>query len=118
MRTWRQRIMSTIQVERIKPSIGGIVHVAKESLLDDEVFAAIREALDDRGVLVFPRINLTDAEQLAVTDKIGKRLNYSRKAPGSGASGEKDVYAVTLDKNINFQPEYVLGTFFWHIDGV
>jgi alpha-ketoglutarate-dependent taurine dioxygenase len=110
--------MSTIRVERIKPSIGGIVHVAKERLLDDEVVAAIREALDNRGVLVFPRINLTDTEQLAVTDKIGKRLNYTRKAPGSGASGEKDVYAVTLDKNINFQPEYVLGTFFWHIDGV
>jgi alpha-ketoglutarate-dependent taurine dioxygenase len=30
----------------------------------------------------------------------------------------KDVYTVTLDKKINTQPEYVLGTFFWHIDGI
>jgi len=110
--------MSTVRIERIKPHIGGIVHVDKEHLLDDQTIAAVRAALEDRGVLVFPRMNLTDAEQLAFTDKLGTRLNYNRKAPGSGAADEEDVYAITLDKKINFQPEYVLGTFFWHIDGV
>jgi alpha-ketoglutarate-dependent taurine dioxygenase len=110
--------MSAVRIEKIKPAIGGIVHVAKEDLLNDEIVSALREALDDRGVLVFPRINLTDVDQLALTDKIGKRLNYVSKAPGSGAAGEKDVYAITLDSKINHQPEYVLGTFFWHIDGV
>ena len=110
--------MSTVRIERIKPHIGGIVHVDKEHLLDGENIAAVRAALEDRGVLVFPRMNLTDAEQLAFTDKLGTRLNYNRKAPGSGAADEEDVYAITLDKKINFQPEYVLGTFFWHIDGV
>ena len=110
--------MSTVRIERIKPHIGGIVHVAKEHLCDDSTVAAVREAIEDRGVLVFPRMNLSDAEQLAFTDKIGKRVNYNRKAPGSGTGDEADVYAVTLDKNVNTQPEYVLGTFFWHIDGV
>jgi alpha-ketoglutarate-dependent taurine dioxygenase len=110
--------MKAIRIEKIKPAIGGIVHVAKEDLLNDEIVGALREALDDRGVLVFPRIHLTDVDQLALTDKIGKRLNYVSKAPGSGATGEQDVYAITLDRKINFQPEYVLGTFFWHIDGV
>ena len=110
--------MSTVRIERIKPHIGGIVHVDKEHLLDGETIAAVRAALEDRGVLVFPRMNLTDAEQLAFTDNLGTRLNYNRKAPGSGAADEEDVYAITLDKKINFQPEYVLGTFFWHIDGV
>ena len=110
--------MSTVRIERIKPHIGGIVHVDKEHLLDGETIAAVRAALEDRGVLVFPRLNLTDAEQLAFTDKLGTRLNYNRKAPGSGAADEEDVYAITLDKKINYQPEYVLGTFFWHIDGV
>jgi alpha-ketoglutarate-dependent taurine dioxygenase len=110
--------MSAIQIEAIKPAIGGIVHVAKADLLNDDVVNALRAALDDRGVLVFPRIDLTNVEQLALTDKIGKRLNYVSKAPGSGATGQEDVYAITLDKKINNQPEYVLGTFFWHIDGV
>jgi alpha-ketoglutarate-dependent taurine dioxygenase len=110
--------MSKVDIERIKPHIGGIVHVTKDHLLDDQTIAAVHDALEDRGVLVFPRLNLTDAEQLAVTDKLGTRLNYNRKAPGSDAADEEDVYAVTLDKKINYQPEYVLGTFFWHIDGV
>ena len=110
--------MSVVRIEKVKPHIGGIVHVAKEHLLDDETTTAVREALEDRGVLIFPRMSLTDAEQLAFTDRLGKRANYNRKAPGSGADGEKDVYTITLDKKVNFQPEYVLGTFFWHIDGV
>jgi len=110
--------MSTVSIEPIKPHIGGIVHVAKDHLFEDETIAAVREALEQCGVLVFPRMNLTDGEQLAFTDKLGKRVNYNRKAPGSGAGGEEDVYTITLDKKINFQPEYVLGTFFWHIDGV
>ena len=109
--------MSKVRIENAKPHIGGIVHVTKEHLLDDETIAAAREALEDRGVIIFPRVNLTDREQLAFTDKFGKRANFNRKAPGSGAS-DPDVYTVTLDKKINYQPEYVLGTFFWHIDGV
>jgi len=110
--------MSAVRIEKIKPHIGGIVHVAKEHLFYEETTVAVREALEDRGVLVFPRMNLTDSEQLRFTDKLGTRLNYNRKAPGAGVDGEEDVYTITLDKKINFQPEYVLGTFFWHIDGV
>ena len=110
--------MSAVRIEKIKPHIGGIVHVDKEHLFYEETAIAVREALEDRGVLVFPRMNLTDSEQLRFTDKLGTRLNYNRKAPGAGADGEEDVYTITLDKKVNFQPEYVLGTFFWHIDGV
>jgi len=32
--------------------------------------------------------------------------------------GDHDVYQVTLDKKINPQPEYVLGTYFYHMDGM
>jgi alpha-ketoglutarate-dependent taurine dioxygenase len=106
-----------VTIEKIKPWIGGIVHVDKKDLVDDEVVAAIREALEDRGVLVFPRINLTDEEQLALTDRLGTRVNYTRSVPG-GSNAKPDVYKITLDEEINTEPEYVLGTYFWHIDGV
>jgi alpha-ketoglutarate-dependent taurine dioxygenase len=109
--------MTAVHIESIKPHIGGIVHVAKADLFNAATFATIREALETRGVLVFPRIDLNDTEQLALTDGLGVRGNYNRRAPGSDAA-EKDVYAVTLDTDVNRQPEYVLGTFFWHIDGV
>lgn len=105
--------MTKVRIEKVKPHIGGIVHVAKKDICDPEVIAAAREALEERGVLVFPKIGLDDAEQLAFTEAFGKRIDFTRKVPGAG-----DVYKVTLDKSVNTQPEYVLGTFFWHIDGV
>src|SRR5271167_815225 len=101
--------MNTLRIEPIKPHIGAIVHIDKDRLLDDRTIGAVRQALENRGVLVFPRLNLTDAQQLAFTDRLGTRLNYTRNAPGNDLADEKDVYKITLDKKINFQPEYVLG---------
>ena len=108
----------SVTIENLKQHIGGIVHVDKAQLCDDEVIAACQDALEDRGVLVFPQLFLTDKEQLAFTDKFGERVNFSKTVPGGKDADEEDVYKITLDKKINFEPEYVLGTFFWHIDGV
>lgn len=109
--------MADITIEPIKPLIGGRVTVAKEALHDDTVVETLRSALEERGVLVFPGIALDDGEQLALTDKLGSRVNFTRRVPGSDVSAD-DVYKITLNKQINREPDYVLGTFFWHIDGV
>jgi alpha-ketoglutarate-dependent taurine dioxygenase len=106
----------SIKSEHIKPHIGEVVHIDKANMLDKAVGQRVLELLDERGVLVFPRINLTDEEQLAFTESLGPRVNYSRVTPGSNYDS-KDVYKVTLDE-INDRPEYVLGTFFWHMDGL
>ena len=107
----------SIRVENIKSDIGGIIHVDRDKVTDSATVEAVREALEDRGVLVIPRAHLTDAEQLAFTDQFGERVNFTRRVPGSDVSTQ-DVYKITLDKKINPEPEYVLGTWFWHIDGV
>jgi alpha-ketoglutarate-dependent taurine dioxygenase len=106
-----------VTIEPIKPMVGGRVLVEKEHLCHPEVVEAVRTALETRGVLVFPEIGLSDEEQLAFTDALGERVNFTRRVPGSDTTAE-DVYQVTLDKKINKEPDYVLGTFFWHIDGV
>lgn len=106
-----------MKIEKVKEHIGGIVHVDKADLCKPEVVAEIKAALEDRGVLVFPQIHLSDAEQLAFTDAFGERVNFTKKAPGSDVSAE-DVYKVTLDKKFNAEPDYVYGTWFWHMDGV
>jgi alpha-ketoglutarate-dependent taurine dioxygenase len=106
-----------LTIRPAKPLIGGIVDIDKAHLCDDDVVEAVRAALEERGVLVFPQIDLTDQEQLAFTDKLGERVNFTRQVPGSDASAP-DVYKVTLNKKINTEPDYVLGTFFWHIDGL
>ena len=89
----------------------------KNSLCDLDVIAAVNAALEERGVLVFPQISLTDDEQLAFTDALGERINFTRSAPGHDIPA-KDIYQITLNKEINSEPDYVLGTFWWHVDGV
>jgi alpha-ketoglutarate-dependent taurine dioxygenase len=107
----------SVTIEPIKPHVGARVIVDKKDLTKPEVVEQIRAALEQRGVLVFPQINLTDAEQLAFTDALGERVNFTRRVPGSDVTAE-DVYKITLDRKINTEPDYVLGTFFWHVDGV
>lgn len=104
-------------IEDAKPLIGGIVHLDRAHLTDSDVVAALKAALELRGVLVFPRLHATDEEQLAFTDAFGGRVNFNKGVPGSNASAE-DVYKITLDRVLNTEPDYVLGTFFWHVDGV
>ena len=106
-----------VRVENIKPAIGSIVQIERSSLLDDDVAQRCLELLDERQVLVFPQIGLSDKEQLAFTDKLGARVNFTSRVPG-GDRASKDVYTITLDPKINNEPEYVLGTYFWHMDGI
>lgn len=112
--------MTRITIETIKPHIGGIVRIDKADLCHPEVVEACRAALETRGVLVFPQIHLTNAEQLAFTDMFGERVKFTGTVPGGESSSAEDdeLYKITLDKEFNAEPEYVLGTWFWHIDGV
>ncbi len=106
-----------IAVEPIKPSIGGIVHVDRAALCDEDVVHTIKDALEERSVLVFPRIGLTDEEQLAFTDRLGTRVNFARNFRDPGIP-VPDVYQVSFDAAYNDRKEFVQGTYFWHIDGI
>jgi alpha-ketoglutarate-dependent taurine dioxygenase len=105
------------KIEPIKPNIGAIVEVDRSALSDATIVQQCLEALDAHDVLVFPRIELTDSEQLAFTDRLGARVDFTRTVPG-GTASEPGVYKITLDPKINTEPEYVLGTFFYHMDGM
>ena len=104
----------SITATNIKPHIGATVGVDRHSLLQDAVIAQVSDLLEKRGVLVFPRIGLTDAEQLALTDRLGTRVNFVGALSGT----DSDVYRISLDPRHNPQPEYVQATFFWHMDGL
>lgn len=105
-----------LEFESLKPHLGSVVHVDRRDMFTEEVGQRCREMLEERTVLVFPRANLTNEEQLAFTDLLGSRVNLTSKAVTD--QPDEDVYQVTLDRKINRQPEYVLGTFFWHMDGI
>jgi alpha-ketoglutarate-dependent taurine dioxygenase len=109
-----------VTFEPIKPLIGSSVHLDKAHLCDPDAVQAIRAELEQRGVLVFPQIHLTDAEQLDFTDAFGKRLNYTNKLyNNTGETGDDaDVYKIQLGKDAKIEPDFVLATWFWHMDGV
>jgi alpha-ketoglutarate-dependent taurine dioxygenase len=107
----------SLRIEPIKPQVGAIVHIDRTSLSDPAVAKACLDALDAHDVLVFPSLGLSDAEQLQFTDSLGSRVNFTRSAPG-GDSSAPGVYKITLDPKVNNEPEYVLGTYFWHMDGM
>lgn len=106
-----------IKVEPIKPKIGAVVHASKRDLLDPAFARRGIELLNIHVALVFPRVGLTDEEQLAFTDSLGERVNFTNRVPGGDLSS-RDVYTITLDKKINGEPEYVIGSMFWHGDGI
>jgi alpha-ketoglutarate-dependent taurine dioxygenase len=106
----------TFEVELLKPRIGAAIRVDRAHVCDGEVIRACHELMEERTLVVFPEIGLSDEEQLELTDRLGSRVYYAANVPGGTTAGA-DVYEVTLESEINSEPEYVLSTFFWHFDG-
>ncbi len=102
---------TVLRHEQIKPKIGTRILNSKEELLAGGHAADIRELLEQRGVLVFPEISFTPAEQIAFTKTIGTF------AP-EGFGNNNEVTKITLDVKENPQSaEYLKGSLYWHIDG-
>lgn len=101
-------INTNLAIKNIKPKIGARVLNSKDELLSGELADEIMDTLEQRGVLVFPEIGMTDEEQIAFTSTLG---NFAREIRGG------DIYKVTLDTAENATADYLKGAFFWHFDG-
>ena len=98
-----------LQAEDIKPKIGSRVLNSKAELLSGELAGALRELIEQRGVLVFPQINFSDDEQIEFTKTLG---NYTAE------NADGSVSKITLDVKENpAAAEYLKGSLYWHIDG-
>ncbi|WP_052129735.1 TauD/TfdA dioxygenase family protein [Sphingomonas sp. 35-24ZXX] len=103
------QIDSRLRFEQIKPKIGARVLNSKQELLSGELSEDILALLEKSGVLVFPRIDFTDEEQVAFTNALG---GNAREISGN------EVFKVSLDESINAKvAEYLKGSLYWHIDG-
>jgi len=95
----------------LTPRIGTEIRLDRCALLNGSKAGEIRKLLEERGVLVFRQLHLTDAEQLALTSTLGELADQN------GAKMMK----VTLDKSEMgpdkaYLAEYLKGAFYWHID--
>jgi len=106
----------TLKVETLKPAIGAKVFLDRAAIQRPETALELVQLLDRHTVLVLPEIGLTDAEQLALTDALGKRVNIAAQVAGRESADE--VYQVTLNEGARIEKEYVFGTYFWHMDGL
>ena len=108
----------SLRYDILKPEIGAKVYLERAQIGNAEIAQQLLELLEKHVVLVFPSINLTDEEQLALTDWLGGRINLAKQIDGLEKDKTKEVYQVTLNEGANIEKEYVFGTFFWHMDGL
>lgn len=99
---------TSLDAHDLTPRIGTEIRADKPALLSGEHASAIRGLLEERGVLVFPKIGFTDAEQIAFTETLGTFAPERQ--------GEK-LYKVSLDAEVNRQADYLKGSLYWHLDG-
>jgi alpha-ketoglutarate-dependent taurine dioxygenase len=101
-----------LKAEQIKPKIGSRILNTKEELLSGELTAEINDLLEERGVLVFKKLGLTEEEQIVFTNQLGG--NATEIGVDGGA-----IFSISLDKGEHHRSviEYLKGSLFWHVDG-
>jgi alpha-ketoglutarate-dependent taurine dioxygenase len=103
-----------LTINKLTASVGAeVVGLDPERLATDATFGdAVLEALEDNGVLVFPRLGLDPEAQVAFCRRIGQ-IDHS----SDGHHPVAGIYPITLDTSKNASAAYLRATFVWHIDG-
>ena len=91
----------------LTPRIGTEIKASKEDLLKGGLREEIRELLEQRGVLLFRELGMTDEEQFEFAQTLGEVI----------PQGIRGIYKISLDPEVNDTADYLHGTFYWHIDG-
>jgi alpha-ketoglutarate-dependent taurine dioxygenase len=105
--------VTVVEIHPIGATVGAEVCGASAEQLatDADLGAALLDALEEHGVLVFHGLHLPPGQQVAFCRLIGP-IDYS-----NGNHDVDGIYRVTLDRSKNPHAAYLLGTFEWHVDG-
>jgi alpha-ketoglutarate-dependent taurine dioxygenase len=105
LRRWRERMSFT--TADLTPSIGTEVKAGLDILLDGSIAGELRALLEQRGVLLFRGLAMTDEQQLG----FARTLGMPRNEHGT------DITKVSSDKSKSpIFAEYTEGTYFFHFD--
>ncbi len=97
----------TFETSNLTPRIGTRIKTDAQTLLSGKRADEIHRLLEERGVLAFPEINLSDEEQVLFTKTLGRIVD----------EGENNITKITMDLKSNSSANYLKGAFYWHIDG-
>lgn len=102
--------LSTTRLDVIDctPLIGSEIKTDFDTLLSGREAEAIRAILEQRGVVFFRGLQISDEQQVTVAKTLGSIVQNE---------GEGGIYKISLDTNVNQRAEYLKGSLFWHFDG-
>jgi alpha-ketoglutarate-dependent taurine dioxygenase len=106
--------MSLLTINKLTDSVGAeVLGVDSDRLASDDLLGeAVLDALEENGVLVFPKLGLDPEAQVAFCRRLGE-VDHS----SDGHHLVAGIYPITLDKSKNASADYLRATFDWHIDG-
>lgn len=106
--------MSRLTINRLTASVGAEVTgtTADELAADAALGAAVLDALEEHGVLVFRGLRIDPQTEVKFCRHLGE-VDHS----SDGHHPVAGIYPVTLDKSKNSSAAYLRATFDWHIDG-
>ncbi|MCV7317159.1 TauD/TfdA family dioxygenase [Mycolicibacillus parakoreensis] len=106
--------MSLLTLNKLTPSVGAeVLDIEPQRLVDDDnLAAAVLDALEDNGVLVFRGLHLAPRDQVAFCARLGV-VDHS----ADGHHEVAGIYPVTLNPAKNSAASYLRATVDWHIDG-
>ncbi|OBK17508.1 TauD/TfdA dioxygenase family protein [Mycobacterium asiaticum] len=106
--------MSVLTINQLTESVGAEVCGLDlaDAASDDSIGAAILDALEANGVLVFRGLQLDPEAQVAFCRRLGD-IDHS----SDGHHPVAGIYPITLNPAKNSSAAYLKATFDWHIDG-
>lgn len=101
----------TFKTTDLTARIGTQIETDIPTLLSGKHAQDIRAILEQRGVIAFRQLNMTDEEQVAFTKTLG---TYAIE---QGEEADGGVYKISMDAEVQPMVEYLKGAFYWHLDG-
>jgi alpha-ketoglutarate-dependent taurine dioxygenase len=97
-----------LDVVDLTPRIGSEIRTDLDTLRSGREAVNIRATLEQRGVVFFRGLDVSDEQQVAIAKTLGTIV---------ANEGEDGIYKISLDKNVNQRAQYLRGSMFWHFDG-
>jgi alpha-ketoglutarate-dependent taurine dioxygenase len=105
---FRDSEIMTLQITNCTPVTGSEIKTDVATLLSGIKSANIRKTLEQRGVVFFRGLDISDEQQVTIAKTLGNTV---------ASEGKDGIYKVSLDKGVNQKADYLKGSLFWHFDG-
>src|SRR6476660_4363085 len=99
---------AALDIVDLTPRIGSEIRTDIDTLRSGREAENIRATLEQRGVVFFRGLDISDEQQVAIARTLGNIV---------ANEGEDGIYKISLDAKVNQRAQYLKGSMFWHFDG-